>query len=186
LRDAAARQLCLRTTVPLKLQCGAVSPMVAGVLQPVVLLPSDAETWSLERRQQVLLHELAHVQRRDVLAQAIAGLACAMYWFNPLTWWGATQMKRLREIACDDAVVRDTTKPSNYAQTLLDVAKNYRCRRRSSRVAFACSMIPALMKSCVSRMNRLEPSRCNVGRRYRDVSCKMASRFPMNGSTFIH
>jgi beta-lactamase regulating signal transducer with metallopeptidase domain/uncharacterized GH25 family protein/thiol-disulfide isomerase/thioredoxin len=137
LRDTAAQQLGLRRKVELKSHPDAVSPMVVGALRPVVLLPTGAEAWTLERKKQVLLHELAHVQRRDVLTQSIAGLACAMHWFNPLAWWGASEMKRLREIACDDAVVTHTAKPSSYAQTLLDVAKTYRCRQHVSAVAMA-------------------------------------------------
>jgi uncharacterized GH25 family protein/thiol-disulfide isomerase/thioredoxin len=137
LRDAVARSLHVRTAVTLKSHPGAFSPMVAGFWHPVILLPAGAEKWTLERRRQVLLHELAHVQRRDVLTQSVAGLACAVHWFNPLAWWGAAQMRRLREIASDDVVVTHTARPSNYAETLLDVAKNYRCRQQVCTVAMA-------------------------------------------------
>lgn len=137
LRDDVTRQLSLRISVPLKSHRGAMSPMVVGYWRPVVLLPSDADKWTTERRRQVLLHELAHVLRRDVLTQSVAGLVCSLYWFNPLAWWGAAQMKRLREIACDDVVVAHTSKPSIYAQTLLDVAKAYRCRQQICTVAMA-------------------------------------------------
>ena len=59
-------------------------PMTWGWLRPVVLLPADSATWSDDRRRSVLLHELAHVRRRDWLADSIARAACALYWFNPL------------------------------------------------------------------------------------------------------
>ncbi len=137
LRDAVAYELHVRQAISLRAHAGATSPMVVGFLRPLVLLPSDAEQWTLDRKRQVLLHELAHVQRRDVLTQSLAGLACALYWFNPLAWLGATQMKRLREIACDDIVVLHTTRPSHYAETLLDVAKQYRCRQQICTVAMA-------------------------------------------------
>lgn len=168
LRDAVARQLGMRKTVTLRSHPGAASPMVVGFLRPVVLLPSDSNTWSLERRRQVLLHELAHVQRRDVLTQSIAGLACAVYWFNPLTWWGAIQMKRLREIACDDVVVTHTTQPGNYAQTLLDVAKDYRCRQRICTVAVARtanveSRIRAILDATRRRASLSKPSARIIG-----------------------
>ena len=101
LRDSVARDLGLRRAVPLRSHPGAASPMVVGLWHSVVLLPNDADKWTTQRRRQVLLHELAHVRRRDVLTQTLAELACALYWFNPLAWWGAAQMKRLREIACD-------------------------------------------------------------------------------------
>lgn len=137
IRDAAARQLGLRKPVRLLSHADAVSPMVAGLWPPTVLLPRDAEHWSAERKNQVLLHELAHVERGDVLTQLIAGLACAAYWFNPLTWRGAARMKQLRELACDDVVLKHTADPTHYAQTLLEVAKEYRCRRRICAVAMA-------------------------------------------------
>jgi beta-lactamase regulating signal transducer with metallopeptidase domain/thiol-disulfide isomerase/thioredoxin/uncharacterized GH25 family protein len=137
LRDAVARKLGLRKPVGLRSHAGDVSPMVVGMWRPVVLLPHDAENWSTRRKNQVLMHELSHVQRGDVLTQSIAALACALYWFNPMTWWGAQQMKRLRELACDDMVVTHTTDPSDYALTLLDVAKGYRCRERICAVAMA-------------------------------------------------
>jgi beta-lactamase regulating signal transducer with metallopeptidase domain/uncharacterized GH25 family protein/thiol-disulfide isomerase/thioredoxin len=137
LRDAAARQLGVGNRITLKSHPDAVSPMVIGAFRPVMLLPKGSENWSLERRQHVLLHELAHVQRQDLATQSIAGLACAIHWFNPLAWWGAHEMKRLREIACDDAVVTHTARPGHYAQTLLDVAKQYRCRQPIAAVAMA-------------------------------------------------
>ncbi len=137
LRDAAADQLGLQKKVAMMSHPGAVSPMVAGILRPVVILPTDAQKWSSERRTLVLLHELAHVQRRDVLTQTIAGAVCALYWFNPLGWWAAIQMRRLREIAADDTVVALTARPRAYAQTLLDVAKGYRSRQQISMVAMA-------------------------------------------------
>lgn len=138
-RDIAAHLLGARTTVTLKRHSGALTPMVVGTRRPVLLLPDDADTWSHERRHLVLLHELSHVQRRDVLTQIMAAIACAIYWFNPLAWWGASQMKQLREIACDDAVVTNSRVPTTYAQTLLDVAKQYCCQPMTGAVAMARS-----------------------------------------------
>jgi hypothetical protein len=59
-RDAVAKQIGVRVNVALKRHPEALSPMVIGLLQPVVLLPGDSDTWPKERRRQVLLHELAH------------------------------------------------------------------------------------------------------------------------------
>jgi uncharacterized GH25 family protein/thiol-disulfide isomerase/thioredoxin len=80
----------------------------------------------------------------------------AIYWFNPLAWWGARQMKHLREIACDDAKVTHCNVPATYAQTLWDVAKRYRCRPMRGAVAMAGSSnvesrITAILSSTRSR-----------------------------------
>jgi thiol-disulfide isomerase/thioredoxin/protocatechuate 3,4-dioxygenase beta subunit len=86
----------------------------------------------------VLLHELAHAKRLDVLTQSIAGVACAANWFNPLAWFGLSQMRKLRELACDDMVITAGQPPADYADALLDVARTYRHRHR--RLAAAVGM----------------------------------------------
>ncbi len=99
-------------------------PMTWGWARPVVLLPVDANTWTDECREAVLAHELAHVQRRDCAIQAIAQLACAVYWFNPLVWIAAQRLRVERERACDDQVLTLGTRPSDYATRLLDIARS--------------------------------------------------------------
>ncbi len=69
------------------------------------------------------MHELTHIKRHDRRTQAIAQLACAIYWFNPLVWYAAAGLARERERACDDEVLRFGAKPSAYATLLLDLAR---------------------------------------------------------------
>lgn len=98
-------------------------PIVCGILRPAVLLPAGAEAWPDERQRMVFLHELTHVTRRDCLTQMMAQLACAIYWFNPLVWAAARRLRVEREKACDDFVLSIGTKPSDYAQHLLEIAR---------------------------------------------------------------
>jgi hypothetical protein len=92
------------------------------VLAPVVLVPLAGEGWSDERRVAVLLHELAHVRRRDCLAQIVGQLACALHWFDPLAWLAASRLRLERELAADDAVIAAGARPSRYAEDLLAIA----------------------------------------------------------------
>jgi len=99
------------------------SPCTWGVLRPILLLPATGDAWPEAQRRHALLHELAHLERRDSLTDLIARLACALHWYNPFVWFAAAQVRKLQEQACDDAVLRAGGTPSQYAQFLLEVAQ---------------------------------------------------------------
>jgi HEAT repeat protein/beta-lactamase regulating signal transducer with metallopeptidase domain len=107
----------------------ATMPMACGLVRPVVLVPADADRWPSERMRIVLLHELAHVKRRDCLTHVVAQLACALYWFNPLAWIAARHIRTERERACDDLVLAAGTHGPDYAEELLEIARVMRAGR---------------------------------------------------------
>lgn len=116
-----------------------VVPMTWGLVRPMVLMPVDWRDWPEERQRCVLLHELAHVKRLDVLFQTIGRLAAALYWFNPLVWFAVRQLRIERELACDDCVLASGERASDYARELLRIAKLYRPRPLAVGVAMAHS-----------------------------------------------
>ena len=104
-------------------------PVAAGIFRPTVIMPADADAWSENRLRIVLLHELAHVKRRDCLTHLVAQVACAFYWFNPLAWMAAKRARTERERACDDLVLAAGTRSSEYADQLLEIARSMRGHR---------------------------------------------------------
>jgi beta-lactamase regulating signal transducer with metallopeptidase domain len=118
------REVSLPRSVPL-IWCERVPVAVtAGLRRPVLLLPESAQRWDAPRRRVVLLHELAHVARRDWPALLLAEIAVAIYWFHPLAWILARRLRRDAERAADDRVLAAGTKPSVYAGHLLGIFRS--------------------------------------------------------------
>ncbi|HEX8151953.1 MAG TPA: M56 family metallopeptidase [Thermoanaerobaculia bacterium] len=121
--DDACNQLALRRDVRL-LRSGRITvPVVWGFRQPVLLLPADSLAWPIERFRVVLLHELAHVKRLDGITLLATRLAVSLYWFHPLAWSLERAGRSACEHACDDLVLATGTKPSEYADHLLGLAR---------------------------------------------------------------
>ncbi len=99
----------------------AKMPFACGVFSPTIVLPAECDTWSLDRRRAVLLHELAHVRRHDLIGHTLGRFACAVYWFHPLVWTAAKQLRSESERACDDLALACGARATDYAEHLLDI-----------------------------------------------------------------
>jgi beta-lactamase regulating signal transducer with metallopeptidase domain/tetratricopeptide (TPR) repeat protein len=119
----ASRSLGLARPAALLVSERTDVPLTAGVVSPVLVLPPAAESWDSGRRRVVLLHELAHVRRRDTLARLVAEFVAALYWFHPLAHALVRSVLREGERAADDLVLSSGTRPSEYASHLVGIVR---------------------------------------------------------------
>lgn len=111
-------------------------PLTWGVLRPVVVLPAEYCTWPARERRWVLLHEAAHLRRRDPAVNLLAQVVCALEWPNPLAWWASRRLRLESERAADDRVLALGAEPTGYARLLFSFAERL-ARRRSPAPAMA-------------------------------------------------
>ncbi|WP_165070830.1 M56 family metallopeptidase [Paludisphaera rhizosphaerae] len=123
----AARAALGASEFPAVLASSAIGePLVVGLLKPTILLPARlAEDGTPEALRDVLIHEGAHVLRRDLWVGFLQRLVGAFYWPHPLIHLMNRELSRAREEACDDFVLR-ASRPADYARTLLAIAEAYR------------------------------------------------------------
>lgn len=81
------------------------SPMLSGVLLPVIWLPADS--LDADELSCALRHELTHWRRRDLYRKWAAALTACVHWFNPAIWYLLRALDRDCELSCDEAVVKD-------------------------------------------------------------------------------
>jgi len=99
-------------------------PTVTGIWRPMILLPATALELSPAQLEAVLLHELAHVRRHDLLVAAVARTLLVVYFFNPAVWWLDRRLRAERELCCDDLVVQADIETTVYARALLALAEH--------------------------------------------------------------
>jgi beta-lactamase regulating signal transducer with metallopeptidase domain len=108
----------------------------------------------------VMLHELGHVQRRDLWASLAGQIACALHWFNPLVWILRKRLNNECEYACDAHVISSGAHPGNYINALCDVAES--CQenrmlnsRKGQSLAFSAALSMANKASLKNRVVNL-------------------------------
>lgn len=106
-------------------------PTAIGFFAPTVIVPNwFLEEMSPEELRHVLLHELAHLRRRDDWTNLLQKIIKAFIFFHPSAWWMEQQLSLEREIACDDAVLAQAATPQDYALCLKRVAEKSFMRRK--------------------------------------------------------
>ncbi|MFL2541903.1 MAG: M56 family metallopeptidase [Candidatus Latescibacterota bacterium] len=100
------------------------SPIVVGVLRPLILVPTDlVAKLHVDELELVLVHELAHVRRWDNLTLLVKRLITVAFFFHPVVWLCGVKLRREAEKACDDLVVFATGRSELYARSLMNVAE---------------------------------------------------------------
>jgi beta-lactamase regulating signal transducer with metallopeptidase domain/tetratricopeptide (TPR) repeat protein len=131
LGDRSCTETCARLCGAMRIGCHVniaicdclATPVLVGVVRPLILLPAAAMTgWSVEQFEMVLLHELAHVRRSDNLVNLIQRLVESILFFHPVVWIVSGWVRKEREHCCDEIVVRQTGKARAYVETLLTLS----------------------------------------------------------------
>jgi beta-lactamase regulating signal transducer with metallopeptidase domain len=112
-------------------------PSTFGIIRPTVGLPRTIDGWPSSQLEAALLHELAHLKRRDYVTHLIAGFVKAVYWVNPAVWYAERRLDMERERACDDGVVIERVDPVRYAEYLMSLALSGRQSAAQPVLSFA-------------------------------------------------
>jgi hypothetical protein len=118
-----SEEMGISQEIELRESSRCLTPFTCNVFRPVILLPSIRGGWSRERLRVVLIHELAHIRRRDYLTQNISRVACAIFWFIPMLWVAYGKLQVEQERACDRWVINSGAEPADYADHIVEIER---------------------------------------------------------------
>lgn len=128
---AQLRSMCHRiglNQVPdLRQTTRQISPAIWGFIRPVIIVPAGFFAHlAPEHVEAILLHELAHLKRRDYLVNLLQHMVEIVFFYHPCTWWVSSALRNERETCCDDIVVNTTGDALSYARALLNLGSQMR------------------------------------------------------------
>ena len=130
-------ELGIKVPVKVKVSERVHIPFIWGIFTPKLVLPAEAESWDKDSLRSVIIHELAHVKRFDLVRLKLFRIACALNWFNPMIWLASKRAKLEIEGACDNEVINAGYKQDAYARRLLGFAVRMREVRKVNAVGLA-------------------------------------------------
>lgn len=99
------------------------TPATYGIFRPRIIIPKGLESCDLHY---ILVHESAHIKRKDNLWRILAVISACVHWFNPLAWLFLKKFLEETELACDEQVLADCgeDEKKTYAKALIDCAES--------------------------------------------------------------
>lgn len=96
------------------------APSVTGFLKPILLVPVGLlANLPHDQIEAILLHELAHIRRKDYLMNIFQSLAELIFFFNPGLIWVSAILREERESCCDDIAISATENKPEFVRALL-------------------------------------------------------------------
>lgn len=120
-----AHQFAVGRTVSLRVVEGIASPLTAGWLRPVVMLPASLITgMPRDLLEALLAHEMAHVRRFDYLVNLAQHVIEVLLFYHPAVWWISGRVRAERELVADDLAANITGEPHTLARALSELERN--------------------------------------------------------------
>ncbi len=170
----AMRQPGMERRVRLLVSDKAKVPAAIGFKNAAIVLPAWClREMSAEELLPILIHEMAHLRRRDDWTNLLQKLVRAVLFFHPAVWWIDARLSLEREMACDDAVLAATGNARAYAGSLIGLLERG-CARRGWKMAQAAVARAREASLRIARILEGRPASTRVKRRAVGVAAALS------------
>ena len=136
--EGAKKAMGVNRSIDILLSNEVETPSLFGLWRPQILLPTTACRLSDKELEYILLHELAHYRRKDVLVNYLLLAIHTVHWFNPVIWYLFKCVRQDMELATDEMVLDtlDSAEHKSYGRALLTVLANFSEPRLSAKLLY--------------------------------------------------
>ncbi|MHB8126947.1 MAG: M56 family metallopeptidase [Desulfitobacteriaceae bacterium] len=120
--EAVIERLNIKRDIPLTFTPAVGTPSLFGLFNPRILIPEAlTDHFTQEQLKFILVHELWHYKRQDILVNWLMQALLILHWFNPLIWYAFRKLREDQEQACDAMTVKyfGQDNSTGYAGTLI-------------------------------------------------------------------
>ncbi len=138
--EAAKKEIDIKQEIRIALSEHTDIPFVFGAIKPIIVIPKHfKKTMTDTKLSYIILHELCHVKRHDILVNFVWLFARAIHWFNPLAHIAYKSYLDSADRACDETVSHNMhyDEKCEYSQSLIDVMRH---AKRSYNPSLALSL----------------------------------------------
>ena len=130
------KKLGVKKSIQVVVQNTISTPSLFNVFYPKILLSSDVLKLSQKEISYILLHELAHYKRRDLIINYLLLLLQALHWFNPIIWYCFKRIRQDMEGAADEQVLAllEPVERKEYGKAILSILENFSLPRLAPRL----------------------------------------------------
>ncbi|MCP4685004.1 MAG: M56 family metallopeptidase [bacterium] len=160
-------------------------PCVVGWIKPVILIPLGSFSGlTVEELEMIILHELAHIRRHDVLVGYVQAIAEILLFFNPAVWWVSRKIRIEREHCCDDLAIELSGNRLGYARALAALAESRIGRTSLVAAADGTPLLERVRRIMGVPSRQAQPSRGSLGGALLLAGLLLLSFTAFGGSTY--
>lgn len=113
----------IKTYINLVVNDDIRTPALCRLIKPTILFPNTMLDLEDDEIKYILLHELSHYKRKDILVNYLLVLLQCIHWFNPFIWFFFKKIREDMELATDEMVVSKLNEDEykNYARTIITI-----------------------------------------------------------------
>jgi bla regulator protein BlaR1 len=126
--EQCKQEMTIQRSIRLMSSNLVASPTLFGVFKPSLIISElTIKTISLEQLRYIIIHELAHHKRKDILINWLMQGLLILHWFNPILWYANRRMREDQEIACDALALTQihSNESKAYGQTIITLLESF-------------------------------------------------------------